>query len=75
MTYVRTIEHRGQASQRAMRNKPWLDSTGPKTPKGKAVVSSNAYKGVIRQLERSIASALRAQRQYLADALAERSGD
>lgn len=48
-----TEERRAKAREIAMLVKPWLKSTGPRTPEGKAVVAKNAYRGGIRQQRRS----------------------
>lgn len=39
--------------------KPWAQSTGPNSEKGKATVSTNTYKGGVRDLLRQLARALR----------------
>lgn len=40
-----TQERRAQQAARIRQQKPWLQSTGPKTEQGKAKVARNAYKG------------------------------
>ncbi len=42
---------------------PWVNSTGPRTPEGKAKASQNAFKGGIRPQLRMIARVLRQQRK------------
>ncbi|NCT41259.1 MAG: hypothetical protein GW778_06330 [Alphaproteobacteria bacterium] len=39
-----TPERREAQRQRCLKNKPWAQSTGPKTSAGKARVAMNAYK-------------------------------
>ena len=50
--------------------KPWRQSTGPKSAKGKAVVSQNAYTGGdwknLREISKVVHQALMDQNQYLA---------
>ena len=46
-----TPERRAQQAARIREQKPWLQSTGPKSAAGKATVSRNAFKrGYWRQL-------------------------
>lgn len=40
-----TPQRRAQQAERIRTQKPWLQSTGPKTKQGKAKVARNAYKG------------------------------
>ncbi|KRD23079.1 hypothetical protein ASE39_24860 [Acidovorax sp. Root267] len=40
-----TPERRAQQAARIREQKPWLQSTGPKSAAGKATVSRNAFKG------------------------------
>ena len=40
-----TPERRKQQSEAIRRWKPWQQSTGPKSPEGKAVVARNAWTG------------------------------
>ena len=62
-----TDEHRRQQAERIRHWKPWQQSTGPTTPKGKAKSSRNAWKGGTRLLLRELARALRRQREVLND--------
>ncbi len=39
--------------------RPWEQSTGPKTPEGKAKVAQNSYKGAEREVLRRLARVLR----------------
>ena len=50
---------------------PWVNSTGPRTAKGKAKASKNAAKGGIRPLLRLIDGLLRKQQQSLDELSAE----
>ena len=69
MSYIRTPEHRAMRAQLIQQWKPWLKSTGPETPEGKAKVSLNAYKGNIRGVLRKLSAYLQEQRRLLADIL------
>ena len=48
---------------------PWKQSTGPRTPEGKAASSRNAFTGGdmarMRELAKEVNSVLREQRQWL----------
>lgn len=52
-------DQRRLQSERIRRCKPWLHSTGPRTPEGKARSSRNADKGSERPKLRALARALR----------------
>ena len=52
-------DQRRLQSERIQRCKPWLHSTGPRTPEGKARSSKNADKGSERPKLRALARALR----------------
>ena len=65
MTNNWTQEHRQRQSEAIRRWKPWQQSTGPKTAKGKEAVSRNAYKGGIRPFLRDLARVLREQESQL----------
>ena len=56
-----TLERRQRQSVLIRRWKPWLNSTGPKTPEGKATVAENSYRGAERQVCRRLARLLREQ--------------
>jgi len=49
MSYYRTPEHRAKRAELIRRWKPWENSTGAKTPEGKARVAKNAWRGGVRQ--------------------------
>jgi hypothetical protein len=57
----RSPEQRARQAALIWRWRPWERSTGPKTPRGKARVARNAYKGGLRGHLRSLARVLRAQ--------------
>jgi hypothetical protein len=44
---------------------PWTNSTGPRTNKGKATASQNAFKGGVRPLIRQLGRLLREQEDAL----------
>ena len=54
-----TRQTRHAAAQAIHGWKPWLHSTGPRTPAGKARVSRNAFKNSPRQKMRAIARLIR----------------
>jgi hypothetical protein len=64
-----TLEQRQRQSEAIKRWKPWKQSTGPKSPEGKAAVSRNAFTGghmvQLRQIAKEMNEALRAQRDCL----------
>lgn len=53
MAGIWTDERRARARETALQVKPWLKSTGPKTPEGKAKVAMNRYRGGVRPLRRA----------------------
>ena len=64
-----TPEQRQRQREAIQRWKPWSKSTGPRSPKGKAAVSRNAWTGghlvKLRQAIKQLNQALRAQREWL----------
>ena len=64
-----TPERRKRQSEAIRRWKPWNQSTGPKSPEGKAVVSGNAWTGGewlnLRNAISSLNAAIREQRNQL----------
>ncbi len=60
-----TPEQRAQQAEKIKQWQPWANSTGARTPEGKAVASRNAYKGGTRTVLREIARFLRDQRESL----------
>ena len=60
-----TPEQRAQQVAKIRQWQPWNNSTGAKTPEGKARSSSNAYKGGTRALLRDVAKLLREQKDCL----------
>lgn len=54
-------ERRQRQAELIRRWKPWLRSTGPKTPEGKALVARNAWRGGRRQQLRELSKALNAE--------------
>jgi len=60
---------RRRLSEAIRRWKPWNQSTGPKSPEGKAAVSGNAWKGgdwlKLRQAIKALNQAMREQRSSL----------
>lgn len=61
-----TPEQRQQQAERIKTWQPWAQSTGPRTPEGKARASGNAWKGGHREMLRELARVLAAQRGALA---------
>lgn len=61
-----TPEQRQRQREAIQRWKPWAQSTGPKTPAGKAQASRNAFTGGhmvrLRQLAKELNAAMREQR-------------
>ena len=66
-----TDERRKRQSQAIRRWKPWQQSTGAKTPEGKAVVAQNAFKGGIwaelMLLQREAKALLKEQRDFIGE--------
>ena len=64
-----TPERRAQQAARIREQKPWLQSTGPKSATGKALVSRNAFKGGVwqelRDLHRNLNECLQEQQRLL----------
>jgi hypothetical protein len=60
-----SLERRRRQSQLIYEWKPWQRSTGPRTQRGKAQVSRNAYKGGVRQLARKIGKCLDLQEKWV----------
>lgn len=53
-----------QRQREAIQNwRPWEQSTGPRSPEGKELVSRNGWKGGTRQLLRELANVLREQQK------------
>ena len=65
MSYQRTEKHRHLRARLIHRWRPWEDSTGPRTAKGKAISSRNAWKGAVRPRMRRLARALSEQAEAL----------
>jgi hypothetical protein len=69
MSHVRTPDHRRLRAKLIRKWKPWEKSTGPKTPKGKAKVSRNGYRGgtrpLLRELARKLSVEIEASRERL----------
>lgn len=58
-----TPERRARQAELIRQWRPWKQSTGPKSPHGKAVAALNAWKGGLRPLLRELAQELREQEQ------------
>ena len=54
MSYFRTPEHRQLRSELIRRWRPWEQSTGPRTPEGKARSSRNRWRGGQREQFRAL---------------------
>src|SRR3546814_10406247 len=61
MSHGWTPERRAKQAEAIHRWKPWQESTGPKSPEGKAWVSRNGWKGGTRPMLRELARPLRDQ--------------
>ena len=60
-----TPEERLKQAELIKKWKPWKQSTGAKTPEGKASSSQNAYKHGMSRLIRELGKVLREQRDVL----------
>ena len=60
-----TPERRKLQRQAIQRWRPWEQSSGPKTPEGKARSSRNRWRGGKRPMLRALAKALREQREWV----------
>ena len=64
-----TPERRKRQRQAIQQWKPWQQSTGPKSPEGRAVVARNAWTGghwlELRQALKGLNQAMREQRGWL----------
>jgi len=64
-----TLERRQRQAELIRQWQPWKQSTGPRTPEGKAASSRNAFSGGdmerIRELAKEVNRVLREQRQWL----------
>ncbi len=62
---INTPKQRQLQSERIRRVKPWLKSTGAKTPEGKKIVSMNALKKdpYLHKLEKEYRALMRAGRE------------
>lgn len=64
-----TPERRQRQREAIRRWKPWKQSTGPKSPEGKARAARNAWTGghgaKLRQIIKELNQAMRAQRKML----------
>jgi hypothetical protein len=60
-----TAARRKKQSEAIRQWQPWNKATGPRTDKGKAIASQNAFKGGHRPLIRGIAAVLRDQQETL----------
>ena len=65
MSYYRTPEHRAMRAEQCRRVQPWKNSTGPKTPEGKAISARNSYKGGLLEEIRELSRLLKEQAEEL----------
>ncbi len=65
MAYHRTPAHRAMQAELIRRWKPWENSTGPKSPEGKARSAMRGFKGGTRDSLRELARMLRDQADSL----------
>jgi hypothetical protein len=66
-----TLERRQRQAEQIRRWRPWEQSTGPRTPEGKARVSRNAWKGGHRQKLRELITLVNAELRASRDLVAE----
>lgn len=59
MPYHRTDAHRAARAEMIHRWKPWLKSTGPRTPAGKRRSAMRGCKGAVRPTLRALGRVLR----------------
>lgn len=62
-----TQEQRERQREAIRSWKPWEQSTGPKSPEGKARVSRNGWKGGARKMLRELSRVLKDQRKTLTE--------
>jgi hypothetical protein len=62
-----TPERRKRQAEAIRRWAPWASSTGPRSVKGKAIASRNAWKGGARPEVRAVLRLLREHRRAMAD--------
>ena len=66
-----TPERRKRQSEAIRRWKPWQQSTGPKSPEGRAAVSRNAWRGghwaQLRELSKMVYAEVLSSRELIAD--------
>ena len=69
-----TLERRERQAELIRQWQPWKQSTGPKTPEGKATASRNAWQGghraQLRELSKELKAELAAMRRFNSMALA-----
>ena len=54
-----TLERKARQAELIKRWQPWKQSTGPRTPEGKARAARNGWKGGTREVLRELAKLLR----------------
>ncbi len=65
-----TPERRARQAALIQQWRPWEKSTGPRTVKGKAAASRNAYRGAVRPMLRELRRMLRDERQGIEQVMA-----
>ena len=60
-----TLERKLKQATLIQQWQPWKQSTGPKTPKGKAKVAQNSYKGATRAAMKELRVLLKQQKRDL----------